>query len=241
MSGASDWEAEAGNWIRWARAPGHDAYWYYRDGFFDQLVPAPGVLTLEIGCGEGRVTRDLRDRGHRMVGIDASPTLLRHARDADPGGRYLIGDGMSLPFSDAAFDLAVAYNSLMDMDDMAAAVREAARVLTPGGRFAVSVTHPVNDAGVFSGREPTAPFVISGSYLGRRRFEGTFGRDELTMTFRGWCYPLEDYARALEEAGFVIERIREPGASDDAVEARGEAEHRWRRVPLFLQVLALKR
>jgi SAM-dependent methyltransferase len=240
VSGASDWEAEAGNWIRWARAPGHDSYWYYRDGFFDQLVPPPGVLTLEIGCGEGRVTRDLRDRGHRVVGIDTSPTLLRHARDADPGGRYLTGDGMGLPFADATFDLAVAYNSLMDMDDMPAAVGEAARVLMPSGRFALSVTHPVNDAGTYSSPEPAAPFVISESYLGRRRFEGTFGRGELTMTFRGWCYPLEDYARALEGAGFVIERIREPAATDAAVAAGGEAQHRWRRVPLFLQMLARK-
>jgi SAM-dependent methyltransferase len=240
VTGASDWEAEAGNWIRWARAPGHDSYWYYRDGFFDRIVPSPGVLTLEIGCGEGRVSRDLRDRGHRVVAIDASPTLLRHAWEADPRGRYVMGDGMRLPFPDATFDLAVAYNSLMDMDDMPAAVAEAARVLTPGGRLAVSVTHPVNDAGTFSGRDPTAPFVIAGSYLGRRRFEGTFGRGELTMTFRGWCYPLEDYARALEAARFVIERIREPAASDAAVAAGGDAERRWQRVPLFLQLLARK-
>ena len=240
MGGASDWEAEAGNWIRWARAPGHDSYWYYRDQFFEQIVPQSGVLSLEIGCGEGRVTRDLRDRGHQLVGIDASPTLVRSARDADPGGRYLIADGMRLPFPDSTFDLVIAYNSLMDVDDMPAVVGEVARVLMPAGRFALSVTHPVNDAGTFSGREATAPFVISGSYLGRRRFEGTFGRGELTMTFRGWCYPLEDYARALESAGFLIQRIREPAASDASVAAGGDAQYRWRRVPLFLQMLARK-
>jgi hypothetical protein len=102
------------------------------------------------------------------------------------------------------------------------------------------VTHPVNDAGAFSGRAHDAPFVIIDSYLGRRRFEGTFQRAGMTMTFRGWCYPMEDYARALEEAGFVIERMREPKASEEAVAAGGEAELRWRRVPLFLQILARK-
>jgi SAM-dependent methyltransferase len=241
VSGASDWEAEAGNWIRWARAPGHDSYWHYRDGFFEQLVPPPGRLTLEIGCGEGRVSRDLRDRGHRVVGIDASPTLLRHAREADVTGRYLIGDAMALPFTGASFDLVVAYNALMDVDDMPAAVGEAARVLRPGGRLCVSVTHPLNDAGTFEGREPDAAFIVRGSYLGdRRRYEGTFERDGLTITFRGWCYSLEDYARALEAAGLVIERIREPAASDAALAAGGEAGKRWRRVPLFLQMLARK-
>jgi len=58
--------------------------------------------------------------------------------------------------------------------------------------------------------------------------------------FRGWCYPLSDYARALEEAGFVIQRIREPAAGDKAMAKFGESERRWRRVPLFLQMLARK-
>jgi SAM-dependent methyltransferase len=240
VSGASDWEAEAANWVRWARTPGHDSYWYYRDSFFDEIVPQPGRATLEIGCGEGRVARDLRDRGHRVVGVDTSPTLLRHAKEADAGGRYVLGDAMALPFPDGSFDVAVSYNALMDVDDMAAAVGEAGRVVEPGGRFCVSVTHPVNDAGAFSGRAHDAPFVIVDSYLGRRRFEGTFQRAGMTMTFRGWCYPMEDYARALEGAGFVIERMREPQASEEAVAAGGEAELRWRRMPVFLQILARK-
>ena len=51
-------EERAAGWLAWARTPGHDAYWTYRDAFFD-LVPAPGAATLEVGCGEGRVARDL--------------------------------------------------------------------------------------------------------------------------------------------------------------------------------------
>src|SRR5207253_327965 len=153
-------------------------------------------------------------RGHRVVGVDTSPTLLRHARDSDPEGTYVAGDARSLPFANESFDVAVAYNSLMDIEGLGEAVQEAARILRARGRFCISVTHPIPDAGQFSGREPDAPFVIAGSYLGRRRFEGTFERDGLTMTFRGRPYPMEAYARALEEAGFVIERLREPVASD---------------------------
>jgi SAM-dependent methyltransferase len=238
VSGASDWEAEAENWVRWVREPDHDSYWYYRDSFFDEIAPSPGRLTLEIGCGEGRVSRDLRDRGHRVIGVDTSPTLLRYARASDPAGGYVRADAMVLPFEDGTFDAAVAYNSLMDVDDMPAAVHEAGRVLEPGGRLGVSVTHPISDAGTFSDREPDAPFVIEGSYLGRRRFEGTFERAGLTITFRGWCYPLQDYAAALQDAGFVIERIREPAAGEKAMARFGPGEQRWRRVPLFLQILA---
>ena len=74
-----DWEREAQNWIAWARTPGHDSYWKYSPAFFE-IVPAPWRATLEIGCGEGRVARDLAKRGHRVAGIDASPTLIDAAR-----------------------------------------------------------------------------------------------------------------------------------------------------------------
>ena len=79
------WEAEAENWIRWARTPGHDAYWRYREAFF-ALVPPAGRATLEVGCGEGRVARDLAARGHHVTGIDSSPTLLHAARRPTPAG-----------------------------------------------------------------------------------------------------------------------------------------------------------
>jgi ubiquinone/menaquinone biosynthesis C-methylase UbiE len=136
-----DWEREALNWIAWARTPGHDEYWDYSPLFFE-LVPAAGRATLDLGCGEGRVTRDLVAHGHTVASVDASPTLLQAAREADPTGTYVLADAAALPFADASFDLVVAYNSLMDLGDMPGAVREAARVLQCGGRFCVCVTHP---------------------------------------------------------------------------------------------------
>jgi hypothetical protein len=51
--GAKHWTVHADAWTRWARKPNHDAYWFYRSAF-REFVPAPGVSTLEIGCGEGR-------------------------------------------------------------------------------------------------------------------------------------------------------------------------------------------
>jgi SAM-dependent methyltransferase len=226
--------------LRWARTPGHDAYWHYREAFFHAIVPAPGRRTLEVGCGEGRVARDLTARGHRVVGVDTSPTLVAHAAAADPHGRYLVADAAALPFKDGSFDLVVAYNSLMDVDDMPAAVVEADRVLQPGRPLCVCVTHPTADAGRFAGDEPDAPFTIPGAYLGRHRFEAdTFERDGLEITFAGWCYALEEYAAALEAAGLLIERLREPAASAAAV-AHRPSLRRWQRLPAFLHLRAVK-
>lgn len=233
------WETEAENWLRWARTPGHDAYWTYAPAFFDEVVPAPGRRTLEVGCGEGRVVRDLARRGHRVVALDLSPTLIRSAKEADPAGAYVQANASALPFPDGSFDLVVAYNSLIDVEDMLAAVGEAARVLVGGGRLCVCVTHPVNDAGTFEGEEPAAPFVIAGSYLGRRRFEATFERDGLRMTFQGWACALEDYSGALEAAGLLIELIREPQADQGLAQERPRYR-RWQRLPMFLHFRAVK-
>ena len=230
------YEDRAAAWAAWARTPGHDAYWRYRDPFF-ALVPPPGRATLEVGCGEGRVTRDLRARGHRVVAVDVSPTLVGLAREADPDGEYVVADAAALPFEDRAFDLVVAFNSLMDMDDLEGAVREAARVLEPGGRLCASTTHPLSDAGAFASDEPGAPFLIEGSYFGRRPIEIHAERDGLAMTFVGWAFPLETFTRALEDAGFAIEALREPRPPDDEPDPRYE---RWRRIPMFLQLRALK-
>lgn len=230
MRSAEHWEAEAHRWAAWARAPQHDAYWYYRDSFFE-LVPAPGRATLEVGFGEGRVSRDLVARGHRVIGVDVSPTLARLAAESDRSARYLLADGAALPFRAGAFDLVVAYNSLMDVDDMPAVCVDIGRVLESCGRLCVCVQHPVWDAGKFVGSGAEATFVLGPTYFGPRRTRGTFERDGLSVTFEGWCFSIDDYARAFERAGFLIESLREPLPGQTA-----PATTRGRRLPIFLML-----
>lgn len=86
-------ESIAEDWVKWARTPAHDSYWQFRDRFFEEIVPEPGRRTLEIGCGEGRVARDLKQRGITVFAVDASATLIGYAQEADRrrlsgGGRY---------------------------------------------------------------------------------------------------------------------------------------------------------
>jgi SAM-dependent methyltransferase len=227
-------EDRAENWLRWARAPGFDAYWLYRDSFFSEVVPPPGNATLEIGCGEGRVARDLLARGHRVVAVDASPTLVEAAVALDPHSEYRVANAEALPFEDGQFDLVVAYNSLMDVDDMPKAVAEAARVMTPQGRLVVCVTHPVSDSGDFVHDGEDAPFQIPDTYFGARTFHFHAERDGLTMDFDGWAFDLESYSKALEVANLGIELIREPQPSGE------DRLPRRRRIPNFLMFRALR-
>jgi SAM-dependent methyltransferase len=238
MRDREHWEANAANWAAFVRGPEPDAYPEFAPRFFD-FLPPPGRATLEVGCGEGRVCRDLRARGYDPVGIDGSPTLVDLARTADAAGTYLVADAAALPFGDAAFDLVVAYNVLMDVDDLDGAVAEIARVLAPGGRLAACVTHPVADAGRFAERRADAPFVIEGSYLGRDPFAMTIRRNGADMPFAGWTNDLGTYMAAFRRAGLLIEDLLEPGASDASVE-RDPAEGRWLRIPNFLFLRLVK-
>lgn len=228
------WEAEAENWVAWARRPGHDSYWqFHRDRFLDLLPPAVGSL-LDVGCGEGRLPRDLKKRGYDVVGIDASPTLIAHAREADPDGDYRVADGAAIPQPDASVDVVTAFMTLHDIDDLNGAVREIARVLSPGGRVCVAVVHPINSAGRFAGRTAGAPFVIGDSYLDERRYADRVERDGLAMTFSSVHRPLEALFAAFESAGLVVERLVE---IPDATAPPGD---RWQRIPLFLHLRAKK-
>jgi SAM-dependent methyltransferase len=223
------WENRAAGWIAWARTPGHDSYWRYRQFFFD-LLPPPSGRTLEVGCGEGRVCRDLTERGHAVTGLDASATLVAATRELDPKGAYVVGAAEALPFADGSFDLVVAYNSLMDVANMPAAVREAARVLVPGGHFCACVLHPIADAGRWTSRDDDATFLIEGSYVEERGYEIPAARAGLEFTFASMRYPLEAYTRALEDAGLLLEQLREPAV----------ATGRWSRLPQFLHLRAVK-
>lgn len=230
------WESQALNWIEWARRPMFDAYWYYRERFFEALPPPDGP-TVDVGCGEGRLTRDLASRGYRVTGVEPTPTLLAAAREAHPGGTYVQAKAADLPFEDDSVRLLVSYNTLMDFDDLEAALKEFHRVVEPGGRVALCIVHPVADSIGFDGDDPEAPFTVAGSYLATSRFSAVDERDGVRMHFSGWHRSIGTYSRAIESSGLLIEAIREPLPADDAP---GQKWDRWRRMPMFLHIRCLK-
>ncbi len=98
-------------------------------GILDGVRPG---RVLDIGCGEGALSAAWSASGH-LVGVDLSATLLcAHPRPA------VRADAARLPFRDGVFDAAVAINMLYHLDDPRPALREARRVLAPGGQFAAS-------------------------------------------------------------------------------------------------------
>lgn len=235
---AAAWEKHADEFIAWARKPGHDSYWLFHRDQFLELLPPPGRRTLDLGCGEGRLSRDLKALGHDVVAVDLSPVMVAAARELGPDLEIHEADAGELPFAEGSFDLVGAFMSLQDMDDPDGAIREAARVLEPGGILCLAVVHPLASAGRFDGEEPSSPFVVEGSYLERSWYSDSFARNGLTMTFVSERRPIQSYVDALADAGLVVERLRETDVPDSGIVR--PRSRRWQRLPLFLHIRALK-
>jgi ubiquinone/menaquinone biosynthesis C-methylase UbiE len=102
----------------------------------------PGQAVLDVGCGTGVVARTAADRmggQGRVAGLDLNEGMLTVARRLCPDIEWRQGEAASLPFGDGSFDVVLCQSALMFFPDRAGALREMARVATPGGTVAVQV------------------------------------------------------------------------------------------------------
>src|SRR5580704_5360781 len=98
----------------------------------EALDPQPGERILDLGCGDGFLTRRIAESGATMVGVDASPQMVAAAKERGADAR--VGSGESLPF-DQEFDAVFSNAALHWMSDHDAVLRGVYRALKPGGRF----------------------------------------------------------------------------------------------------------
>jgi len=112
----------------------------------DALRIGPGSTVLDLACGTGAFSRAFAERvapDGRVIGLDASPTMLDQARASTPAGlpiTYVHGDAHDLPVPDDSVDAVCCYAALHLMADPDAVIAAAARALRPGGRIAVFTT-----------------------------------------------------------------------------------------------------
>ncbi len=103
---------------------------------FDHLAVGPGIRLLDIACGSGLAAQFACRRGAFASGLDASEALVSIARVRTPSGDFRVGDMFGLPFPDASFDLVTSFNGIWKGCE--GALREARRVLIPGGRLGLT-------------------------------------------------------------------------------------------------------
>lgn len=170
------------------------------------LGPGSGTC-LEIGCGTGVHAATVRELGRTPVGVDLSAGMLRFATGRLAAVR---ADAERLPIADASVPAAISVMIHTDVPGYPAVLREAARVLTPGGVFVHIGVHPAFCGGFADRTDPAATIIRPGyldTYWTRTTWTDKGLRDKVGAMHR----PLPALLHAFLDAGLVLERFGEGG------------------------------
>ena len=209
---ADPWETHAG-WWQDGFTDGADAE------YVEQILPlaveclAGARRVLDVGCGEGQVTRLALQGGAEVaIGVDPTWAQVEVAAERGGGARYARAGAGALPFSSEAFDAVVAclvFEHIRDVDD---AIAEVARVLTTGGRFLFFLNHPLlqtPSSGWIDDQilDPPEQYWRIGPYL----VEDESVEEVEKGVFIPFIHrPLSRYLNALADNGLVLTRMEEP-------------------------------
>ncbi|GAA2275445.1 hypothetical protein GCM10010149_17740 [Nonomuraea roseoviolacea subsp. roseoviolacea] len=160
---------------------------------------------LEVGCGTGVHAAVLRDLGWTPVGVDLSAGMLRHARPRLPVVR---GDAARLPFRDGSLPSVATLMVHTDMPAYPAVLREAARVLRPGGALVHVGVHPCFCGGFADRADPEAVVVRPG-YLDGHWTKKSWTDQGIRDKVGASHWPLAELLGAFLEAGLVLEAFAE--------------------------------
>jgi SAM-dependent methyltransferase len=220
------WETHADWWIEG-----------FTDGadpeYNEQILPlaaselAGARRILDIGCGDGQVSRLAASQGAELVvGVDPTWNQVRVAHERGGGPAYLRAGAAQLPFPDASFDAVVAclvFEHIRDVDD---AIAEVARVLEPGGRFCFFLNHPLlqtPNSGWIDDQvlDPPEQYWRIGPYLIE---DETIEEVEKGVFIPFIHRPLSRYVNTLAAHGLLLEHMAEPAPPAGFLDRAAEYE-----------------
>jgi SAM-dependent methyltransferase len=190
-----------------------------------------GQRVLDLGCGEGTITRAVAARGAEVVGVDPTVRLIERARlieeRAATGATYRVDDGCTLAtVADDWADWVTAGLSLNNVPDLGAALGAISRALVPGGLLVITVPHPCFEA-------PNARWVGTERVIGGYGEEGFWrsGSPHGVRRAGNQHRRISRYLAALIDHDFRLTTIAEPPADAHVV---AEQPHRAALPPFLL-------
>lgn len=208
------------------KAP-YNAY-YERPAMLSLLPGLAGLRVLDAGCGTGKLAQIMLERGAQVTAFDLNDDFVQRTRER-LGSRAVVYRGdLSQPLTNARngeFDVVTASLVMHYLKDWAPALREIRRVLKPGGLLVFSTHHPVFTWQVFKLENYHTEALIEEEWRGVGKVSY-------------YHHSLDSISSALNEAGFVIERLLEPQPAEDFKRVDPEGYHKIKTRPWFLLVRA---
>jgi SAM-dependent methyltransferase len=209
-----------------------------------------GKVFLDVACGEGSFAQLISKQGGGVVGIDASPTLVRqaqmkHVRNAE----FFVSDASrgTKEIASMTFDGAAIVLALQNIENMEGVFATVSKLLKKNAPFVIVLNHPAFRVPRQSswGFEDSRKMMYRriDSYLEEKSIPMQMhpgdAPDVRTMSFHR---PLSSYVSALSKAGFLVDEMEEWISHKESTSGpRARAENRIRKeIPMFLAIRARK-
>lgn len=161
----STWVADAERYDRWFDRPwGRYASSIERRAILAAAGDLSGATVADIGCGTGRLTRELEQLAADVIGIDPDPEMLAAAARR-VASHLIIGEGHHLPLRGGAVDVALAVTVCEFATDPARVVAELARITRPAGRIVVGALDRHSPWGIANRRQFADPPWNAATFL----------------------------------------------------------------------------
>lgn len=194
---------------------------YEKPAMYGLLPNLEGKAVLSLGCGSGEDSRYLKEHGAASsVGVDISEGMI-HIAQQNPGGcEFSVMDMEKLDFPDETFDFVYSSLAIHYIEDWTQVMRQAFRVLKPGGELLFSCNHPVNNIAFERVEDDAEHYLrelakyknkvtgevkIYGDYVARKVVHG-----DKKLAVTTWTKSFGEISSEVTQAGFVIVSIVEP-------------------------------
>ena len=241
------WNLKAEEWHRQVGREGDDNRRVNSDPVLWRFLgDVAGLGVLDAGCGTGYLSRQLAERGARVLAVDTAAQMIAVARrESDPALEidFRVESCAELAsIAAGSLDRIVSNYVLMDLPELDATLQAFHRVLKPGGAAVLVISHPcfpLPDA-ITRDPAPTATFVWRAPYFEERSVREPAWA-HFSSDFLWFHRPLSRYWQAFRQAGFRVEDFDEPGpAGDAAAELTADRLARFRLHPFSVAFRLVK-
>lgn len=233
------WNAMGDEWFELAQT-GEARNCFIMPNMLKFLGNVQGKKILDLGCGEGGYSRELTKRGAQLVSVDCSSKAIEYAislaRAENLDIEHFVRNSNDLfDIESEQFDIVLCSMMLMDCEDFDGTLQEAYRVLKKGGKVFASVLHPCFDGNHETGigRQGVGieRQVVVKNYFEPKEWTAPLHKGTIPVIWRHRT--LEDYVKGFLKAGFIIEDVNEPQATDE--QAQISTAMAWlKKIPLYL-------